>query len=137
MNPKLAALQSVLGLRNQLSQHLPGQVKTPPAPTPPRTLQSSVTDLNSRDSNSSAEDSGQFSPGEKKEKSPTVGPTMLPNLPKPLLDLQNIGKLGFQPNMIGEAMKNLLLQQNIQQRMAEVSRLQEDAKRKREETTEE
>ena len=98
--------------------------------------QSSVADVTSRDSNSSAEDSGQFSPGEKKEKSPTVGPTILPNLPKPLLDLQNIGKLGFQPNMIGEAMKNFLLQQNIQ-RMAEVNRLQEDAKRKREETTEE
>ena len=39
--------------------------------------------------------------------------------------------------MIGEAMKNLLLQQNIQQRMAHVNRLQEDAKRKREETLDE
>ena len=84
-------------------------MKTPPAPnTPPRALQSSVADATSRDSNSSAEDSGQFSPGEKKVKSPNP---LLTNLPKPLLDLQNIGKFPFQQNMIGEAMKNLLLQQ--------------------------
>lgn len=126
----------MLGLRNHLNQQMqPGSqtMKTPPAPnTPPRALQSSVADATSRDSNSSAEDSGQFSPGEKKDKSP-----LLTSLPKPLLDLQNIGKFPFQQNMIGEAMKNLLLQQNLQQRMAQVNRLQEDAKRKREETTNE
>ena len=131
-------------MRNHLNQQLPNQQLKAPTTvqaTPPRATQSSVADVNSRDSNSSAEDSGQFSPGEKKELkgSPPTNATnpLLSSLPKPLLDLKNIGKFGFQPNMIGEAMKNLLLQQNIQQRMAHVNRLQEDAKRKREETLDE
>ena len=140
VNPSLAAVHSLLA-----AQGLRPPFNLPSAMANARNQANSVNETPSRDSNSSAEDSGQFSPGEikktpldfahlanKTQSGPKMALGSMLDMNMNMKSMQPVANPAIPnlPGPLGEAMKF------IQQRMAAVSRLEAE-KRRRDELADE